>query len=287
MRASIVVLLFLGFLLAGCFGSGDVEPEREVVQEEGAGLIEGMVANGESLEPIAKVRIRLIQDNDVRHETNTTADGNYTIKNIEPGTYRLQAFHLRYNPAAESVTIKPDEVMHKSIMLERMVVPEEVVPYDQLLDWDGNWCGAVTVLEGAPFAPCQSLDENHDTSTRDEPDKGLRTVLLELVWDNQGPTSADEFTLSVVNILGESYEYARETGSSPLQIRIDDSDIEAPDDEDDDDWRFSAFDEEDGPTLTLSFRVEPTVGVIWQQAFKLHYRFYYWEEAPSGASALD
>jgi hypothetical protein len=280
MRVFIVAMLLLAFVLAGCIGGDDVDPDTDEQEVDGTGRVTGTVVHAETLVAIGDVRMRLILDDEVIKETKTGPEGNFTMNNIEPGQYRLQAFHLRYQPNVVAVTVEAGETVERNLMLERMRVTD-TNPYNQgPFSWSGSWCGAVTLVEAFPPAsPCQSLDENHDIRTRDSPNKGLRTVVVALEWESDAATSASELTLEVANTVGAGHVYKRVTGSSPLELRIDESDIE------DDQWKFSFYDEDDGPTLVLSYRVFPTTGVIWQQAFTVNFHYYYWDEAPQGASA--
>ncbi len=275
-RSIIVTLVLVSTLLAGCIGD-DEEPDPEGPEEskptEDTGSISGQIFDSD-LQPIGKARITLITPEDVIARNVTSQEnGNYVVNNVEPGTYRLRASAFCCEEKVETITVFANEELRKSFQLKTLSDDDLKIPYEVTDDHVGfiacqftlpnNHSSGCAVVEGN--APRHAFGAGH----------GLRTIVASLSWEGgTGTASAQELEFQIRNTDGDVYE--RKSGVSPLEIRLDNSELtSAP---------FEEFDE-DGLTLELSAR--PTPGsFVYQQKIRYDWYLHYWEEAPDGISVI-
>jgi hypothetical protein len=279
MRAVLAAVALVSVLLAGCLG-GDDSAEAGDGDDLGfdaeTGALTGRVVREDTVESVPGVRIRLIQDGTVVHQTETDGEGQYAISRITPGTYRLEAFHILYKAAARTVTIDAGAPMTQNIPL---ILNEDGgtsrMPYHERDEFVGFFSCTISLNPVLPasYSPCP--DDKHKTGTAPVPKRGLRTMNVALHW-----TNAPEFTLVVKNTgVNPHYVYLTESCTSPCEFVLQEADLP-------DAHKFSNHDDEESPTIGMNLEVFAPTGLTYQQEFTLFWAYHYWEPAPAGFSVM-
>ncbi len=219
---------------------------------EETGDVQGRVFSHQ-LEPIEGALLELRQDESPAYSEQTDHQGFYSFEDVEPSTYRLDVSADGFLTHSTMVMVEADEL----IQFDFMLAPE---PY---VDGPHEWRGFISCWVSTAL-DCGAVDENHDTLSGASLDEGLETASFLLAWEGDYYLHADELRLQVRhddgNVLAEA------TGTSPIQIRIDDGFEDATD---------------------LSFHVLPTdTSIVYQQTFTLWWALHYWAPAPAGYSPL-
>lgn len=287
MRAWMVVSVFLVVAFAGCLG-GDDDPDASETgtgpsgPTEDTGVLNGTVVNQETFGPIADAHVRLIKDEQERYAARTDLSGSYQISGIEPSRYVVQVSSLVTKGDVDQVTIEAGKVTEKDFLLEPLTNVTDRTPRSEQGEFRGYFsCTVNATSPPGAISPCSSQDPNHKLTGTDSPDAGLRTLTVGLVW-TPAPVGAEELTLRVRNNVDSPYDYGEKTGTSPLEIRIDASDLsDAPPAR-----QFEHYDDGE-KSLGLEYAVRPAgVGVLYNQEFEVYYTYHYWREAPPGHSAI-
>ncbi len=280
MRVVMFVAILLGVVMAGCLGGDDdIEEDDGEDFNDDLATMTGVVNDAGEFEPLEGVRVRLIQDGETFHETNTTMNGTYLIGGIEPGQYNVQLFTPIAEPKIDQVNIRPGQLLEKDYLLELTEAPVSTEPYSVLDDFSGLWSCAVTHVTDNHVAPCQQFDDAHQWFTTQDIEPGLRSVTAEVDWTPSTP-SAEEMRFRIINQVGGDHVYVDEIQSPPLTFQLNAEDLQDEAEE----RQFEFYDDPDRK-LVLRFEVRPAgPGVVYQQEFTINWAFHYWENAPSGFS---
>ncbi len=166
---TLVALLMVGVLFAGCAESGE-EPvqeddiDLELSATETTGIIRGVVVDS-AIVPIAGATITI---ESLGLETTSNEDGAFGFQDIEPGVYFLHADKLGYFPIQSSVTVEAgvDKPPAVRLLLEADL---DELPFVVLLKWDGHMMCGLSVI-----ALCGVVDIVYDT-----PDEFITTLVVE------------------------------------------------------------------------------------------------------------
>ncbi len=166
-RDALHVLLVHTGLEATTTGSGRValQPTREgsalaATVQQGGGTIGGRVVDGVTRGPLDQVAVRVEA---LGLGTVTTRDGDYAIRNVPPGTYRVTARRVGYIPLTKTVTVSPDSAATVDFALAAAPTKlNEVVTTavgDQRRYEVGNVISTINADSIAPTAPITSLTD--------------------------------------------------------------------------------------------------------------------------------
>jgi hypothetical protein len=286
-RPVLLILALLISVFAGCLGSDD-DPETDVEDlgdEEGLGSVAGQVYNLDGLAPIRGATVRLVDsDSEVAGNASTGENGGFVIRNVEPGTYRLQASAACCRESVSAVTVEADTRSWVNFTLERYAQLRVETPF---IDPDGEWEGfiscAIAAQDQNPMFPGPCLaDENHNHRRIVFFPPGVRTITMHIEWEPAGGgLGAEEMAFSISNLNAGLMEIGRVEGTSPLQLQIQNLDFEDPDD------RLSAFDE-DGWVARLQMQpLSSAADVVFQQSFSVYYHVHYWQAAEPSYTVMD
>lgn len=275
----IIASILIAVLLAGCLGDDSDDPDPEGPEEpkptQDTGSIAGRVADLD-LQPIKNARVTLI-NGDGESVKNVTADdsGAYVLNNVIPGTYLIRASAFCCEEEIDTIGVMANQQVEKSFRLKKLSDDDLKIPYEVTDDHVG-FIACQFTLPNNQSSGCGAVEGNkprHGIGGG----KGLRTLVASMTWDGgTGAVSPQELEFQVRNANDDVYAYT--SGGSPLEVRIDNSEIPegvAP---------FEEFDE-DG--FTLEFSARPTPGsIVYQQAIQFDWYLHYWEEAPEGISVI-
>jgi hypothetical protein len=91
MRSSVILLLIISFVVSA-FGQ--------------VGEIRGTVYDKETNNPLPAASVIIVG---TQLGSATDVNGNYIIKNVKPGTYKVQARFIGYGAQTKEVTVRPGE----------------------------------------------------------------------------------------------------------------------------------------------------------------------------------
>jgi hypothetical protein len=301
-----ILFLLIGTLLAGCLGGDEPLPGDDLAEEPeaGTGTVTGSIFTVD-LNAINGAQVRLVQDVEVAAETTTDPQGRYTLRNVEPGEYRLQVSAACCRENVRAVTVVEDEVTNADLQLEPWTEDDLERPRVERYEWTGflactlawmpppppapgiggiNACGVVEIA--ADLAGFSATDD--DFMYQFEVSRGLKTVVGGIEWRAPGAALGDELWLIFENAdqpPNAAPRYANGVGASPIEFRADAGDvIERYEDTDIHDFDFENI--EDKFTLQYRMFASGDANVVYQQQFTVYYDLYYWEHAPEDASAL-
>lgn len=285
-RWSLVVVLLMGSMLAGCIGGDDTPLTTDADEDEpleGTGAIEGRIYTTDLLE-IKGARVSLTDGEDLVKETTTQSDGRYRIQNVEPGDYRLQVTAPCCRENVRPVTMVAGETITMDLQLEPFTASDLQAPYVEEYDWTGFLSCGVTAgapgVIGVSGELCSDLDSSSDVTHGFEIQEGLKTVVAAVVWQATGgvlgeslgiglhhPTCSD----GICDVDDPDDTYGYTGGTSPLILRVDDP------------GGAHAFEDIEG-SRDVRFMVLPEFGIdlYYQQEFTVYYTLHYHEPAPEG-----
>lgn len=279
----IAVLLFLS-LLAGCIGGDDaldIEDQDNDDLSGDTGSLKGKVLTVD-LRELPGARVALIADGELVKEGTTDENGNYVLRGIEPGQYRLQVSAVCCREHVRAVNIEAGKEAVADIQLEPFTDADLQTPFMEPYEWNGFLSCAL----GSPalvIALCSAAeDPNDDFIHFFDIQYGVRTIVLGMEWDAAGGVLGNELQIILENEgcgLGScSHEYGRAEGTSPLFVLANGPDSG--------DWAFSEIDP--GDTRPLQIRVFPafSANLYYQQPFTVHYHVFYHAQAPEGYDPL-
>jgi TonB-linked SusC/RagA family outer membrane protein len=141
----------------GTRATSEVAPK---VREQGTGTITGHVTDGALKSPLSEVSVR-VEGSPLR--TTANADGKYTITGVAPGTYRITARRVGYQPLTKEITLAGDQAVTLDFAL--VAAPtrlDEVVTTavgNQRRYEIGNDISTINADSIAPTAPITSLTD--------------------------------------------------------------------------------------------------------------------------------
>lgn len=318
-----LIFLLTTALLAGCI-SGDDAPvddsdDDEPQSQEGLGTVSGTVLTIH-LEPIESSHVALVQDDEEVVSTETDANGDYVIRNVEPGQYRLHVtaiFCCKEHVGV--IQVKADEVTNEDIQLEVYSDDDMERPRVEQFEWRGflactarwpnpegphhgedvmgiplgvtgaNACGLVDIV-GEISGLGNLTDDDFLRTFTVQP--GLKTVLGAMEWQAPGASMGDQLTLylEVEGRPNQAPRYASATGHAPLEFRVDAGYVEENYEEEDDDGtniHQYDFNNLNGPQ-DLMYRVFAggDANLVYQQQFTVYWELHYWHPADEDRSAL-
>jgi uncharacterized phage infection (PIP) family protein YhgE len=94
MRSSVILLLIISFVVSA-FGQ--------------VGEIRGTVYDKETNNPLPAASVIIVG---TQLGSATDVNGNYIIKNVKPGTYKVQARFIGYGAQTKEVTVRPGRNSH-------------------------------------------------------------------------------------------------------------------------------------------------------------------------------
>jgi hypothetical protein len=281
----LAVALILAMALAGCLGgekddapaNGD---DQDVVTPPGRGEIYGRVVTLDDLMPVVGGLVRLVKDGAAVGESRTDERGDYTLRDIEPGAYRLQVTGTCCRDHVRQIDVQAGEPMLVNVGLERLPVSIERKPY---VDTSGEWEGFINcgVAAGGnpPIYPAACQEGGHSTRKIEFLAPGVRSITFHLEWNTASEGfGAEEFQLTAHNLNAKFALIGEVQGSSPLELTI--QNLGLPDEA-----RFDLFDEAGWVGRFAVTPVSDEANVVYQQRFTLRYHIHYWDQAPADYSA--
>ena len=259
MRAAPLLLLIAlpSLALAGCLDGEDAGAEERPEVTRAAptvtpslGAVRGIVTDT-AVRPVVGATITLLEAN---LTARTLDDGSFQIGSVKPGSYTVTVAADGFVPAAESVTVRADEVALLDFVLAALI---SELPYTQQLELGGFMaCGFaggynLSVVPEPPepvpdarggslaWTVCEDVEFLAGNTTNDRTywtwalDPPLHTFVYEIVWDDQGNELIREMT-SRINIADWGREITQGPytvldvqGESPLLARIDRDGLDA------------------------------------------------------------
>jgi TonB-dependent SusC/RagA subfamily outer membrane receptor len=145
MRSSVILLLIISFVVSA-FGQ--------------VGEIRGTVYDKETNNPLPAASVIIVG---TQLGSATDVNGNYIIKNVKPGTYKVQARFIGYGAQTKEVTVRPGEtatvdfyLSPTALQLDEVVVTGTGTALEKRSV--GNTVGTVTIKD-IEIAPVRSITE--------------------------------------------------------------------------------------------------------------------------------
>ena len=124
--------------------------------------IEGKISDQESGEPIIYGTVALYKNGDLITVTETDDNGNYSISNIDPGTYDINASYVGYQAkTVEGVILlagkntRVDIEISSGTVLDQVVIVEYKVP---LVEQDNTTTGGIVTGEQIRNLPMKNIN---------------------------------------------------------------------------------------------------------------------------------
>lgn len=196
------------------------EPRKEL---NGTGELRGKVTDKETGEPLPFVNVVVSQNGGQSNGAATDFDGNYVIKPINSGYYKVEASFVGYQPIrVENVIINPDKITFQDLQLETGIVLDEfeVVEYSvPLIERDGGASGGTISMNqsrGVPNRPQKARAENVGGVA--DQSENLKYILFNLHDFDSEDFIANTTAVNVTNL-----EYAIDI---PYSVRSDGRDYQ-------------------------------------------------------------
>ena len=104
------------------------KPQTNVsVSQTATGTLKGNITDGTEKEPLMNCRVALKRNGKTVYGTGTDFDGNYTIKNIEPGEYDIVLTYPRYRTVEAKLSVRGTGYTVWNEVMERSDEPSEVI----------------------------------------------------------------------------------------------------------------------------------------------------------------
>ena len=123
--------------------------------------IEGKVSDAESGEPIIFGNVALYKNGVLITGTETDLDGNYSIPNVDPGTYDVEASYIGYTAHRQAgvvilagKAIRLDFDLGTGVILDEIVITDYEVP---LIEQDNTTQGGVVTAEKIENLPTKDI----------------------------------------------------------------------------------------------------------------------------------
>lgn len=256
-----VWVVILVFLLAGVAAAGNLGEQAET------GTITGKVVNT-SFDYVEDAKVSAVLDGQVVAETHTDAQGEYTIDDLEPGTYNVTVSHVDYKEVSRQVPVNANEITEIHFQLE----PRQQ-PWTATFSFDGHM---LLGTEGAigPTLTCCSAAPGHEINFTFPVDPvWLETIVVEIVWDDDQTAMRSDLWLNpnCDPACDPDHEYASESGYGEIRYRVDNPQGEWPAlSQEEEELSLYQWPENDGHLA---------VAVLLQD-FTIHVEAYYVEPAP-------
>ena len=125
--------------------------------------LEGRISDSETQEPIIGGSISLFLNGVLTTGTVTDIDGNYTLSNIDPGTYDVEVSYVGYSTQRQTGVIlyagkatRLDIEISAGLALDEVVVVEYAVP---LIEQDNTTSGGIVTSEKIRNLPTKSINQ--------------------------------------------------------------------------------------------------------------------------------
>ena len=110
------------------------KPQTNVsVSQTATGALKGLITTGDKREPLMYCKVELKRNGETVYGTETDFDGNYTIKNIEPGEYDIVLSYPGYRTVEAKLSVRGtgytvwNEVMERS---EELIIMGNITPVE-------------------------------------------------------------------------------------------------------------------------------------------------------------
>jgi len=125
------------------------------------GAIRGSVTEIGTLRPLENARVVLVGQN---REIRTDASGNYELRNVDPGTYTVQALFIGYSRAASQVTVSTGQVATVNFLMDRAPIELDALVVTGTAGRTekreiGNAVSSISVADLVPLAPVANVQE--------------------------------------------------------------------------------------------------------------------------------
>lgn len=288
-RVLLITLLFSLTVLAGCLGGDDDvdgdDPDDKPAFDEDTGSVKGRIQNFDTQTPVNNSDVSLIdlEDGTETASNRTNDDGEYLLRNVPPGNYRLHAGAPCCHGQHEIITVEANKEFEKDFSL----LPYDDLPPTEPYSTQDDFVGFINcgvMASEATMVPCTHpliADDDSQQTVRDHVDvnQGLQTITLALEWETPGLLGSNEMKITIEDATG-NIVLGSEVGGSPIEWSMDLDDFEDA---------SQGWDEQhEGETWTLSFVVVPAQvpSVVYQQKFTVYYHLHYLDSAPDGFSAV-
>jgi TonB-dependent starch-binding outer membrane protein SusC len=145
MRSSVILLLIISFVVSAFAQVGEIR---------------GTVYDKETNNPLPAASVIIVG---TQLGSATDVNGNYIIKNVKPGTYKVQARFIGYGAQTKEVTVRPGEtatvdfyLSPTALQLDEVVVTGTGTALEKRSV--GNTVGTVTIKD-IEIAPVRSITE--------------------------------------------------------------------------------------------------------------------------------
>jgi hypothetical protein len=246
LRLSFVALLLTTSLFAGCIAADEPAPAKgsDVAPptasaanfDETTGALKGTVIDEEGL-PVVGVTVGLIETG---LSTLTAETGEFSISNIAPGEYTVQASMLSYEPAVKRVMIEVGTVAQANFQL--VVIPIDS-PYYFSDQEQGNIQCSVTLFPGFPMVSavagsdgwysslqaCGLLEDAQSVNPLPPSDydlqfpvpAGTQEFVVEQIWQStQAAGSGLSIGAEDPDAVNDGEDYGDVSGQSPLYLYV-------------------------------------------------------------------
>ena len=218
-------LLLVTALMAGCIG-GDATDEpvlknrAEVTGSSGG--IQGVVTDP-AVQPIEGATLTLVETS---ASTRTASDGSFAFSNVLPGVYTIRADAPEFISAQVEAVVRAGEVSVTDVILANL---PSTLPYSQQIEFTGFVeCSVATPV--ILFSVCSFVNSNLGSNVTNDHftfpfvlDPAPWQIVAELSWQ-AGQPLASEITMLLENpdhFNDNGRLFGRETGLSPLILRVD------------------------------------------------------------------
>lgn len=297
-----VMALTAALLVSGCIGIQS-KPDTsshttDLTPDPGHGSLSGLVVT-EALEPLTGAEVRILNESGLITQAETDHNGQFEIKNLQPGSLIVQVAANCCRESSERLILDKEDILKFTIQLSRLTKDELQIPYVEKMEWNGflsctarwidisplpsgyNICGLVDGI-GDLLVQDSITDDDFMVNWTVRP--GLKSIVGGMTWQNPAMAMGDELEISLEPDHERMPVYARASGSSPLEWRVDEGDILATYSEEFEEYDFSNLTEE----TILRYRVFAAgdLNVVYQQKFTVYWDLYYWAPAPPAATVL-
>lgn len=279
LRSGLAAWVLVGVLLAGCLGDEGAAPEVPADGPDdapGTGSIEGQVRDSVSFDPLAGVRILLVEDDTLHKETTSDQDGEFLMEGLPPGEYRLQTTSVTHRSSVHAVTVQPGDSARLDLLLDPFPTQR---PFSDPLHFEGLMALGT---HNPAFAMTSGLeDPNHQVVFNATVDPSLlATMIVELYWDEShvGLRANLWKNPNCDPVCSPDHDYSGNAegdiqGFGQIQYRVDFEPGKWPALEGDEDvLSVQVWAERDEELATLAF----------QQRFEVFIETFYVEPAPPG-----
>lgn len=219
MKSWMLAALFLP--LAGCAGGGadasleDVAPPAQF--DDGTGGISGLVTDDEYA-PIAGAEVGLVGQ--AAFQTATDPFGGFSLSHVPPGSYKIVAQRLGFEPVAREVVVQAGALVEVRFVLTPVGVP---VPRTELKLFNGYISCSIAYARSVFTSTCpgtaQATESIHEIMPKGKTwPATFQGVLVEADWKNGDDNLAFDFNDRNIGYYGVYY---RTRDQSPLRFLLE------------------------------------------------------------------